>query len=149
MAINQELEIMYEEDKKQRENCDFENREQVEELDKDTKLRILKTKKLLPDLDTSEIWNCHYVAYLLQHGEGSEDYKLAHDYAEKAVKLGSKATRWLYAATLDRWLVSLGKKQKYGTQFLKTENGWVLAPMDNSITDEERISWGVPARSPK
>ena len=98
----------------------------------------------MPSIDDNEIWNCHYVAYLLQHGSTQTDYKLAHKYAKKAVEMGSNVTKWLYAATLDRWLVSQGKKQKFGTQFKKVNGKWILLPLDGSISDEKRKEFGVP-----
>lgn len=58
--------------------------------------------------------------------------------------MGSNVTKWLYAATLDRYLLSQGKKQKYGTQFIKKGDVWEMAPFDNSITDAERAKYFVP-----
>jgi len=143
MAIHIDLEDLYYEDKKEREDSSIE----TETVELHTQERLKKLKKLLPNIDQSEIWNCHYVAYLLQHGNSEYEYKLAHDYAQKAIAMGSSVTKWLYAATLDRWLISQGKKQKYGTQF-KFENGnWELLSTDESVTDEERKEYGVPPLS--
>ena len=58
--------------------------------------------------------------------------------------MGSNVTKWLYAATLDRYLLSQGKKQKFGSQFIQKDDTWELAPLDNSITDEERAKYYVP-----
>jgi hypothetical protein len=59
--------------------------------------------------------------------------------------MGSKVTRWLYAACLDRMLISQGKKQKFGTQYqLNSKTGrYVHFPTDTSITDKERRKYGV------
>lgn len=91
----------------------------------------------------------HYAALIFQHGSSPDDYKTAHQFAKKAVKLGNSSACWLMAATLDRWLLSTGKAQKYGTQFRKDKNGkWQLAlPVDKNTTDEERARYGVPALS--
>lgn len=144
MAINLTLEDLYYKDKKERE--EYINRQTSDkEIEINTKERIKKLHILLKDIDESEIWNCHYVAYLLQHSDDIKDYKLGHEYAAKAVKMGSNVTKWLYAVTLDRWLVSQGKKQKFGTQF-KQENGeWKLCPYDENVTDEEKEEYGVPS----
>lgn len=144
MSINLQLEKMYEEDKRERLACNFENKKEVSELERTTQKRIKQLIKILPKIDETEIWNCHYVAYLFQHGETVEGFEIAHDYAKKAVEMGSKVTRWLYAATLDRWLVSQGKKQKFGTQFKLEDGNWVQGPVDESTTDEERAEYGVP-----
>ena len=60
---------------------------------------------------------------------------------------GSDAARWLYAATLDRYLMSQGKAQKFGTQFVTvgTTDTWELYDWDPTITDEERARYNVPA----
>lgn len=143
MAIDIELENLYYEDKEERLSIGN-NNQSIELLNNRTKDRITKLKKMLPGIDTSEIWNCHYLAYLLQHGETTEDYKRAHEYAKKAVNMGSNVSKWLYAATLDRWLVSQGKHQKYGTQFEKVDGEWKMLPVDGTVTDEERALYYVP-----
>ncbi|CAN5221876.1 hypothetical protein BH09PAT2_BH09PAT2_10430 [soil metagenome] len=142
MSIHIELENLYYEDKKERENV---KKSEESILIVHTKERIGRLKKMIPRIDTSEIWNCHYIAYLFQHGETTEDYRLAHEYAKKAVDMGSNVTEWLYAATLDRYLISQGKLQKFGTQFEQVNGAWQQMPVDTSFTDKERISHGVPA----
>lgn len=145
MTINLELEKLYQEDKAEREVLDMDNKDKVEVIEQSTSKRIEKLKKLISnkEVDLTEIWNLHYLAYLLQHSEDLSDYKLAHKYAAKAVSMGSSVTKWLYAVTLDRSLVAEGKKQKFGTQY-KLENGkWVTQPVDESTTDEERKEFGV------
>ncbi len=143
MAINVELENLYYEDKEERLSIGN-NNQSIELLNNRTKVRVAKLKKILPGIDTSEIWNCHYIAYLLQHSETTEDYKQAHKYAKKAVEMGSNVTRWLYAATIDKWLVSQGKAQKYGTQFKKVDGEWQLLPVDGMTSDDERANYYVP-----
>ena len=142
MAINIELEKLYYEDKKEREEFN-DSKESLKTLEKHDRLRLQKVKRLLPYVDTAEIWNCHYLAYLLIHGETTEDYQLAHEYAKKAVDMGSSITKWLYAATLDRWLVSQGKPQKFGTQYKIVNGKKELFPVDKNTTDEERIEHGI------
>ncbi|OGM74923.1 hypothetical protein A2382_03650 [Candidatus Woesebacteria bacterium RIFOXYB1_FULL_38_16] len=143
MAINIELENLYYADKKERDELD-ETKKSLNVLLKHDQHRLSKLKELLPQIDADEIWNCHYLAYLFQHGETIKDYENAHQYAKKAIEMGSTVTKWLYAATLDRLLVSQGKLQMYGTQFKKINKKWELLPVDNQITDEERAKYGVP-----
>lgn len=143
MTINIELKNLYLKDKAERAKIK-ENTKHSKLLEIHTSERLKKLKQILQTIDKSEIWNCHYIAYLLQHGNSTDDYKLAHDYAKKAVNMGSNVTKWLYAATLDRWLVSQGKKQKFGTQFKNINGKWVLSPIDGSLSDEQRKEYGVP-----
>jgi len=109
------------------------------------KKRLQRLKVLIPNLDLSNAWNCHYAALLLLHSSHKKDYRLAHQLAKHAVQLGSRVSRWLFAATLDRWLISQGKKQKFGTQFYynKRTKLWSILPTDHKITDKERATYGV------
>ena len=59
-------------------------------------------------------------ALILQHGHDSSDYRIAHELAQKAGERDSSAADWLTKATYDRWMLSLGKPQVYGTQMLWT-----------------------------
>ena len=56
-------------------------------------------------------------AILFQHGEGADDYLLAHVLAMEAVIRGDASAKWIAAATLDRYLMILGKSQIFGTQY--------------------------------
>ncbi len=141
MSINLQLEDLYIEDKAEREKA--ESKEEFDFLIANTKVRLDKLRVILPTLDESEIWNCHYAAYLLQHGDGSADFALAHGYAKKAVDMGSRVTKWLYAATLDRLLISQGKLQKFGTQYQIIGGKKVYAPTDQTATDAEKKEYGV------
>ncbi|HEX7018028.1 MAG TPA: hypothetical protein VF209_03935 [Patescibacteria group bacterium] len=81
----------------------------------------------------------------MHHSNDKADFSLAFELAGKAVKMGSKASLWLYAATCDRLLISQGKKQKFGTQYKydATKSKYVLFPTDETISDEERLKHGV------
>lgn len=144
MAINTELENLYFADKKEREELNDNDKKTLKALVEHDKQRLTRLIEILPQIDTNEIWNCHYIAHLFQHGVKTEDYENAHKYAKKAVEMGSSVTKWLYAATNDRLLVSQGKLQKFGTQFKKINGEWSLLPVDDSVSDKERAKYGVP-----
>jgi hypothetical protein len=57
--------------------------------------------------------------------------------------MGSRVTKWLYAATLDRLLISHGKLQKFGTQYQIIGGKKVYAPTDKTVTDAEKKEYGV------
>ena len=59
----------------------------------------------------------YHAAMIFQHGQNPDDYLLAHILAMDAVAQGSKEARWLSAATLDRYLLSIWQPQVFGTQF--------------------------------
>jgi len=62
-------------------------------------------------------------ALILQHGETPDDFRLANAMAWLAYTLAddpdtvpAREAGWLYAASWDRLLISLGSRQWYGTQ---------------------------------
>lgn len=126
MAINLQLEQLYLDDTGDRKSFE-EGKLSEEALRKNDARRQEIFMKIAPAIDENEIWNCHYACLLLMHFESDNPviYKQAHEYAQKAIELGSTVTKWLYAASLDRWLVSQGKPQKFGTQ-LDTTTGQII-----------------------
>lgn len=140
MAINLKLERLYLEDK-----ADRENEIALEALAQNDAERLHMLKELIKNekIDFNEIWNLHYAALILQHSNNIEDFVLTHYYAKKAVNMGSKVTKWLYAATLDRLLIAQGKKQKLGTQYKLVGGKKVYPKTDGTISEEERREYGV------
>jgi len=69
-------------------------------------------------------------AIVLQHGHDSSHYRIAHQLAQTASEKGINTPRWdqhsadwLARATYDRWMLSIGKPQVYGTQMEFTTGG--------------------------
>lgn len=89
----------------------------------------------------------YFAAFILQHAQCSQLTKAANRLAELAVRRGDDKAKWLYAATLDRYLLSLGQPQKYGTQFTLQNGRKVLRPVDPSTTDADRAKYNVPPLS--
>jgi len=59
----------------------------------------------------------HDAAFIFQHGHDPDDYLLAHILAIDAIVKGDASSKWIAAATLDRYLQSVGQKQVFGTQY--------------------------------
>ena len=148
MVIHTALEKFYQEDKQDRQL--WETGELTDDqIKKNDESRLKKVKKLLDQqkIDLDEIWNCHYLCLLFMHSwsNNPKHYRIAHEFAKRAINLGSNVTKWLYAASLDRWLISQGKPQKFGTQYnLQTGK---IAPYDLHTPDSERRKYGVPPLS--
>jgi len=82
---------------------------------------------------------------VLQHSDKKEHYKLANKLCQKAIDLKEKRAKWLYAATLDRYLLASGAKyQKFGTQYVQVKGKWKLFPINPKTTDVERKKYDVP-----
>jgi hypothetical protein len=85
-----------------------------------------------------------FASLIFQHGDRPRDYLLAHVLSETAVVKGKTVARWMAAATLDRYLHSIGQPQVFGTQFFKNGNLWTMDPYDKVVlSDPERALWCV------
>lgn len=98
-------------------------------------------------------------AMVLQHGEG-DDQLLAHEMCVAALALGNagKSERtlavWLAAASEDRWLDHIGRKQRFATQYGSkslpdgTMGPVTLKPVEVSgVTDAHRKAMSCPSLS--
>ncbi|MBD3628446.1 hypothetical protein [Cyclobacterium sp.] len=61
-----------------------------------------------------------YAAFIFHHSADSKDYKIASKLASEAAKArhlqNHYLVHWLKKAAYDRWMVSMGKPEKYNTQ---------------------------------
>ncbi len=86
-------------------------------------------------------------AVIFQHSRKADDYLLAHTLALIALSKGDRKAIWIAAATLDRYLMAVGKPQIYGTQFM-TPIGHPATqePYNRAvISDALREKLGVPS----
>jgi hypothetical protein len=77
---------------------------------------MLETGELKSGADFRE------ASFIFQHGFQADDYLLAHILAMAAVAKGDQESRWIAAATLDRYLHNIGQKQVFGTQYHSVNN---------------------------
>ena len=101
----------------------------------------------LDELQTANDY--HHASMIYQHGGDSLSYKLAHEMSSKAIKLDSthKAAKWMTAASWDRYLISVGKPQWYGTQYAFTQEAgeYFIREIDTTkVDDADRARLGVP-----
>jgi hypothetical protein len=99
----------------------------------------------------------YHAGMILQHGNQPEDYLLCHEFCVTAVFIAAgdhEATwiakaKWLAAASEDRFLLSIGRGQRFGTQFTqvtaKGKSAWKLDKITAGVTDELRAAWNVPS----
>jgi hypothetical protein len=107
--------------------------------------RELRVKQLLAagPLGSGEAY--YHAAMVLQHASEPDDYLLAHDLCVIAISKGEPKAKWLAAASLDRYLISIARPQRYGTQFRGTNNHPPrLAPIDPTVSDTLRQELDVP-----
>ena len=88
-------------------------------------------------------------AVIFLHGAEPKDFLIAHRLSVASAVQGHRAARWLTAASLDRFLMSIGLPQTYGTQFERNEedNRYQLRlPIDDSaVLHFEKKFFGVPS----
>jgi len=123
------------------------------------KLREAKVRALLAagELKTGEDFK--EAAFIFQHGNKPDDCLFAHLLAMEAVIKGSDSAKWMEAATLDRYLQSIGRPQVFGTQYPLDPNlphpvasskapfrtGRTLAPYNEQfLPDSARLDFCVP-----
>ena len=83
-------------------------------------------------------------ARILQHGENSTDFLQAQELSLKAFELGNEEMLRHSALAEDRYLISIGQPQKYGSQFsCDPPAGWQLSPVDPMVTDDERLQMDI------
>ena len=83
-------------------------------------------------------------AWVLNHGDLSEEAALGSRLAARAAELGRPGARWLAAAALDRSLMYAERPQKFGTNIVPDGVGWRLWDVDPATTDAERVANDVP-----
>jgi hypothetical protein len=91
--------------------------------------------------------NLVYAAYIFQHGTCPDHYSLGNRLAQVAMESGYKEAKWIYAATFDRYLMSLNELQRFGTQYTWINGEFTLYPVDPETTDAERALYNVPPLS--
>jgi hypothetical protein len=87
-------------------------------------------------------------ALILQHGEAPEDFLLAHEFCVAAMVLGRNdlESASLAAAAEDRFLMNVGRPQRFGTQFRRDGTGpWRLYAVGDGVTDALRRLMGGPS----
>ena len=144
-AISVELEKLYAEDQADRKtvgpNTDW---EAISIKDEQREIRV---KELLALGSLGGGSDYYHAAMILQHATSPNDYLLAHDLCVIAISKGEQKAKWLAAASMDRFLVSVGRQQRFGTQFLSNKSFRPphLVDVDPNVSDVLRQEFDVPS----
>lgn len=140
-----ELKQMFDEDQADRtpgagKNIDW------EAVSKQDEAREGRVKELLRSGSLQSGVDYYHAAMILQHAPEANDYLLAHDLCVIAIAKGEERAKWLAAASLDRFLVAIGRQQRFGTQFTSKRSFHPprLAPVDPDVPDQLRRELNVP-----
>ena len=110
--------------------------------------RLDRTKELFKENQLNTANDYYHAALILQHGRVPEDFLLAHEFCVVAISKGrnDKETRWLAAASEDRFLMNIGRPQRFGTQYqaYPANAPYKLYKVDEGVTDELRRQMNTP-----
>jgi hypothetical protein len=88
----------------------------------------------------------YHAAMVLQHAQQPEEFLLAHEFCIAALIRGDSRAQWLAAATEDRFLMSIDRPQRFGTQSRALDGQPMkLYRTDDGVTDALRQVFGVPS----
>lgn len=139
---NPELQALFEADQAAR----FDEDADWDVVAREDSLRLGRVEQLRQADSLFTANDCFHAAMVFQHGMDSSAYRRAWELAGRAVELDSShdVARWLTAATEDRWRLSLGQPQRWGTQFLILDDVWYLDRIDTlAVSDEQRLATGT------
>lgn len=149
---NAEISALFAADQSVRENIkpeQFKDRAFVTQMIANDRARRDRAHALLEEGKLKTADDFYRAAFIFQHGNTANDYLLAHSLALAATARGNKDAPWIAAATLDRYLQTIGQKQIYGTQYLNSrETGPTMEPYDRTLLpDTLRETAGVPSQA--
>lgn len=81
-------------------------------------VRLARVKQLYATGQITAPRDQYHAAAIFQHGQCAEEYRLAYELAQAAWNAGISEAEFWAKASYDRWQMSLGKPQKYGTQLI-------------------------------
>src|SRR5258708_34282421 len=83
---------------------------------------------------------------VLQHSGKPGDFLLAHELCIVAIGKGEEQAKWLAAASEDRFLMNIGRPQRFGTQYRadKPNDPFRLYKVEDGVTDELRLAFKAP-----
>jgi hypothetical protein len=134
----------------------------VEKRDAERRKRV---REMLARDEVKTAQDFHDASFIFQHSQEPKDYLLAHVLAVEAVIKGDDSSKWISAATLDRYLQAIGQPQVFGTQYpdknylffmthktdpaaikaYKPQTGKTQEPYDqNVLSNSVRIGFCVP-----
>jgi len=96
-------------------------------------VRRRATKLLIETGKIKSAQDFHDAAYIFQHGLEADDYLLAHILATEAIVKGDASSKWISAATLDRYLQEIGKGQIFGAQYSDKNYFYIVSHKNDPI----------------
>ncbi|MDF1756942.1 MAG: hypothetical protein P1U74_01395 [Legionellaceae bacterium] len=143
-ARSKELKKLFDADVKDRENWETLSITQLEEIRVHDNKRRIRVGAIFAEGCFKSSDDYSRAALIFQHGEVPDHYYQAFIWANIAVDLGDDTQRPMVALTIDRYLVSIGKKQLFGSQSLASAaTNWCycMQTVEESFPDSIRLSY--------
>ncbi len=112
-------------------------------------VRLARVKQMCQGQHLTTGMDHYHAAMILQHAHEPDDYLLAHELCVVAISQGVEQAKWLAAASEDRYLMNMGRPQRFGTQYRADLRGknWSLYSVDPEFSDGMRRAFNVPTLS--
>ena len=138
---------LYQADQKDREQV-YDSADAVKELKSRDAMRRGALAEMISHGEVNTPNDLYHAAVIFLHGSEPKDFLAGHRFASIAAINGHRASRWLMASSLDRFLMAIGLPQTYGTQFEYSEEEGkyqLRLPIDDaSILGFEKKFFNVP-----
>ncbi len=134
-ARSKELKKLFEADIHDRDNWEKMSRKQLEMMRMRDQVRRIRVSEIFAEgcFKTSDDYA--EAALIYQHGEVPDHFYQAFIWSNRAVALGDKDQKQMVALTIDRYLVSIGKKQLFGSQaFASQATNWCYCMSQVELT---------------
>ena len=145
---NLKLEETFQADQHDREKV-YDSQDAVDALKKADQNRRQSVSVMMELGEVKTKNDLYHAAVIFQHGEEPQDFLTAHRLATLAAIHGHRTSRWLLAAALDRYLMSINQGQVYGTQFEfnPTEKQYQLKlpVLEHTLLSFEKEMLGIPS----
>jgi hypothetical protein len=149
-AASRELERIFNED--QSDSRPYSTPEQKQATDARARQRIDRVSEIVRQGLVQSADDYYHAAMVFQHGTTAEDALTAHVLATVAGFKGHQMGRWLSAAALDRFLLTVGRSQVLGTNYGRdnfprydkylsdvVRREYCLPPLEVQVKNEEFI----------
>jgi hypothetical protein len=145
--VGRELAGLYQADQADRQSV-LSTPEQIRAVASRDRVRRGRVAEIVSKEQLHSAEDYYHAAMIFQHGEKPADYLLAHELATAAGFTGHRGGKRLSAASLDRFFHSIGRPQRFGTQYRRDADGpWTDEPYDRSMPDALRKEYGVPPQA--
>lgn len=137
---SEELTNIEKQDQEDRENWESKNEEDLQRLEDNDLVRRKRVAEIFAEGCLSTSSDYLAAALIFQHGDIPDHYYQAFIWSRKAAELGDKNGKSFSALAIDRYLVSIGKKQLFGSQFYKVfgDGCYCMQPVETTFPDSFR-----------